>query len=148
MIVWDRTADCRTKPHDLRVSYRSSQTGRQTRGMPGPGNVSIITLGVGDVEASGRFYAALGWPHSKSSVDGTIHWFDVGGVTLAVNLGSRDAVDGALASAVAAGATVTLAPMTTDYGVYHACFADPDGHVWEVAWNPGFPVVDGRTVIP
>jgi predicted lactoylglutathione lyase len=152
--------------------------------MTGLENVSIITLGVADVEASARFYTALGWPRSEASVDGTIHWFDVGGfylgvyeevalavdsgltaddvrhrasaaagrgfrgVTVAVNLASREAVDAALATALDAGATQTLAPAMTDYDVYHACFADPDGHLWEVAWNPGFPVVDGRTVIP
>ena len=43
---------------------------------------------------------------------------------------------------------VTLPPQLTSYGVYHACFADPDGHVWEVAHNPAFPIVEGRTVIP
>ena len=146
--------------------------------MTGLGNVSIITLGVADVERSAAFYAALGWPRATRSVAGDICWFDVGGcylgvygtaalavdsgrsaadmrpagsfsgVTLAVNLGSADEVDAALARALAAGATQTLAPTMTDYEVYHACFADPDGHLWEVAWNPGFPIVDGRTVIP
>lgn len=146
--------------------------------MAGPGNVSIITLGVADVDRAAAFYTALGWPRSTRSVDGVILWFDVGGfylgvyeaaalavdsgygagdvrppgsfsgVTVAVNLGSAEEVDAALAAALAAGARQTLAPTTTDYEVYHACFADPDGHTWEVAWNPGFPIVDGRTVIP
>ncbi len=146
--------------------------------MTGLGTLTIVTLGVADVERSARFYSALGWTHATRSVEGVIHWWDLGGVylgvfeeaslavdsgaapdtvrsgpgfrgvTLALNLGSREAVDEALATALAAGATRTLEPVMTDYGVYHACFADPDGHVWEVAWNPGFPVVDGRTVIP
>ena len=146
--------------------------------MNGLGAVSIITLGVADVGRATAFYTALGYARSASSVEGVISWFDLGGcylgvyeegelavdsgfarddvragagfrgATIAVNLGSREEVDAALASALAAGATQTLAPAMTPYEVYHACFADPDGHVWEVAWNPGFPVVDGRTVIP
>jgi hypothetical protein len=144
----------------------------------GLGAVSIITLGVADVGRATEFYTALGYARSTRSVDGDISWFDVGGcylgvyeegelavdsgfdagdvragagfrgATIAVNLGSAEAVDGALAAALAAGARELLAPVMTDYEVYHACFADPDGHVWEVAWNPGFPIVDGRTVIP
>jgi hypothetical protein len=70
------------------------------------------------------------------------------GATYAINVGRREQVDGALAAAVAAGAVVTQEPLLTEYGVYHACFADPDGHMWEFAHNPGFPIVDGRTVIP
>jgi hypothetical protein len=146
--------------------------------MTGLGNVSIITLGVADVGRATAFYAALGWPRSTRSVEGDISWFDVGGfylgvyeasalaadtgysvgdvraagsfsgVTLAVNLGSAEEVDAALARALGAGARRTLAPTMTEYEVYHACFADPDGYSWEVAWNPGFPIVDGRTVIP
>ena len=146
--------------------------------MNGLGAVSIITLGVADVGRATEFYTALGYARATSSVDGAISWFDVGGcylgvyeerelavdsgfdagdvragtgfrgATVAVNLGSVEEVDAALAAAVAAGARQTLAPVMTHYGVYHACFADPDGHSWEVAWNPDFPVVDGRTVIP
>ncbi len=69
------------------------------------------------------------------------------GVTLAVNVRSDAEVDAALAVAVSAGARVTVAAVRTEYGVYHACFADPDGHVWEVA-NAGFPFEDGHVVIP
>lgn len=141
-----------------------------------PAALSIVTLGVADVERSAAFYRALGWPHASSSQAGIIHWFGLNGVwlglfdrsalaagsglpaspatggfngvTLAINLDSREAVDDALAAARTAGARVTLEPELTSYGVYHACFADPDGHVWEVAHNPGFPIVEGRTVIP
>jgi catechol 2,3-dioxygenase-like lactoylglutathione lyase family enzyme len=142
------------------------------------GSLSIITLGVADLDRSIAFYSAFGWPQAASSVPGVITWFDLGtvwlglypttdlaadsglrpgaarppgefsGVTLAINLGSRDAVGAALDTARAAGAHVTLDVADTDYGVYHACFTDPDGHVWELAYNPGFPIVDGRTVIP
>lgn len=145
---------------------------------PGLGAVSIVTLAVADVATSTTFYTALGYPQRSSSVEGVISWFDLGGchlgvyeegalavdtgypagavrpgpgfrgATLAVNLPSQEAVDAALARAVAAGATPLLDPVMTEYGVYHACFTDPDGHAWEVAHNPGFPIVDGRTVIP
>lgn len=145
--------------------------------MSGLGAVSIITLGVADVARATEFYTALGYVRSTASVDGVISWFDLGGcylgvyeegelaadsgfaaddvrpgpgfrgATVAVNLGSREEVDAALAAALAAGARQTLAPVMTGYEVYHACFTDPDGHAWEVAWNPGFPIVDGRTVI-
>jgi uncharacterized protein len=145
---------------------------------PGLGAVSIVTLAVADVAGSTAFYTALGYPQRSSSVDGVISWFDLGGcylglyeevalavdtgfpadavrpgpgfrgATIAVNLPSVEAVDAALARAVAAGATQTLAPVMTEYGVHHACFTDPDGHAWEVAYNPGFPIVDGSTLIP
>jgi hypothetical protein len=156
-----------------------------------PAYLTIVTLGVADLTRALRFYDALGWRRSASSVDGVIVWYDLGGVwlglfpehelaadsglpaapgapaapaaaragaggaatvfrgaTYALNVPDRSIVDGALAAAAGAGATVTLEPVETDYGVYHACFADPDGHVWEVAHNPGFPIVEGRTVIP
>jgi catechol 2,3-dioxygenase-like lactoylglutathione lyase family enzyme len=143
-----------------------------------PAALSIVTLGVADVERSAAFYAGLGWSHATSSQPGTIHWFGLdgvwlglferaalaadsgihvsdlapsgsfSGVTLAINLPGRAEVDRFLAAALGAGARQALAPELTPYGVYHACFADPDGHVWEVAHNPMFPIVDGRTVIP
>jgi catechol 2,3-dioxygenase-like lactoylglutathione lyase family enzyme len=140
--------------------------------------LSIVTLGVADVDASAEFYARLGWERASSSQPGTIHWFALGGlwlglfgreelaidsgfspaalpsegqfsgVTLAINLPSQAATDAALRTALDAGARLTLPAVMTSYGVYHACFADLDGHVWEVAYNPFFPIVDGRTVIP
>ncbi len=141
-----------------------------------PASLSILTLGVADLARSERFYAGLGWRKASSSVPGVISWFDLGsawlglfpdgalaadsgvpvpsgaqawrGATYAVNLPGRADVDQALAVAVRAGARVTVEPVLTEYGVYHACFADPDAHVWEVAHNPGFPIVAGRTVIP
>ena len=70
------------------------------------------------------------------------------GATYAINVERHEQVAQAVATAAAAGAVVTVEPVTTDYGVHHACFTDPDGHVWEVAHNPGFPIVDGRTTIP
>lgn len=54
----------------------------------------------------------------------------------------------ALSIVAPAGGQVTVRPVMSDCGVYHACFADPDGYVWEVAYNPASPMVEGRTVIP
>jgi uncharacterized protein len=138
--------------------------------------LSIVTLGVAELDRSIVFYTALGWRRASASVEGAISWFDLGGawlglypfgelavdsglpagpppsgfcgVTLAITLPAQAAVDDAVATAAAAGAVVTQPAVMTDYGVYHACFADPDGYVWEVAHNPGFPIVDGRTIIP
>ncbi|MBN9618537.1 MAG: VOC family protein, partial [Actinobacteria bacterium] len=62
------------------------------------------------------------------------------GVTLAVNVSSREAVDAALGAAEAAGARLAKPAQTTEWGGYHGYFADPDGHLWEVAHNPFWPL--------
>jgi predicted lactoylglutathione lyase len=140
-----------------------------------PARISIVTLGVADVERSARFYEKLGWERRASSIEGEIAWFGTadsylgifgwrdladdatmanptrgsfGGVTLAINVESSEAVDAALANAVAAGGSL-LKP-ATEFGFgYGGYFADPDGHPWEVVWNRGFPVgPDGRITIP
>jgi catechol 2,3-dioxygenase-like lactoylglutathione lyase family enzyme len=61
------------------------------------------------------------------------------GVALAQNVASEQAVRDTLAAAVAAGGRTIVAPETVDWGGYRGYFADPDGHAWEVAWNPGWP---------
>jgi predicted lactoylglutathione lyase len=139
--------------------------------------LSLVTLGVTDLERSTRFYQALGWPLSSASVPGTVSFFrtDGGllglygnedlaedsqqssiplgpgyrGFSLAINLESREEVDAALADAVAAGATVLKQPQTAEWGGYSGYFADPDGHAWEIAHNPFWPIgPDGRPVLP
>lgn len=62
------------------------------------------------------------------------------GVSLAINVASRAEVDDALAAAAAAGARITRAAEATDWGGYNGYFADPDGHAWEVAHNPFWPI--------
>ena len=64
------------------------------------------------------------------------------GVTLAINLESREAVDDAFATAERAGARIVKAPRAADWGGYSGYFADPDGHLWEIAHNPGWPLDD------
>ena len=72
-----------------------------------------------------------------------------GGIALAQNHRSRDAVDAAVAQAVAAGATLLKAPEATDWGGYSGYVADPDGHPWEIAHNPSWPLADdGSLTLP
>ena len=135
--------------------------------------VSLITLGVTDLHRARRFYEQLGWQGQE--VDETV-FFQTGGgalvlwardklaldcgvtddspegfdgVALAQNVSSTAQVDVVIAAAEQAGATVTKRPTETFYGGYAGCFADPDGHVWEIAHNPGFPMADdGSITIP
>lgn len=122
--------------------------------------VSLITLGVGDVARARAFYQALGFTLSSASQD-EVAFFDLGGVVLAVwsrtalaadvglplaegfggvalahNVHSPVEVDGVLARAVSAGATLLRPGHKTAWGGYSGYFADPDGHPWEVAHNP------------
>ncbi|MFI7488006.1 VOC family protein [Micromonospora echinaurantiaca] len=134
--------------------------------------ISLVTLGVADVARARAFYERLGWRGQEveetvffqagglalvlwgrakladdAGVDDPGGGF--GGLTLAQNVRSRDEVDDLLATAVAAGAEVTRPARETFYGGYAGCFADPDGHVWEIAWNPGFPLgPDGTITVP
>jgi uncharacterized glyoxalase superfamily protein PhnB len=72
-----------------------------------------------------------------------------GGIALAHNVGSREEVDAVVALAASLGAEVTRAPAETFYGGYAGAFRDLDGHVWEVAHNPGFGLrEDGSVVLP
>jgi predicted lactoylglutathione lyase len=139
-----------------------------------PARLGIVTLAVADVARSCAFFEALGWERASSSMP-EIAWFGVGGTwigvfgredlaadagvpaagsgfegfTLAVNVADRETVDASLATAVAAGGTLVKAPVTTDFGGYGGYFADPDGHLWEVMYNPGFPLdADGNVHIP
>jgi len=136
--------------------------------------VSLVTLGVSDLERSRRFYEALGWRGQEA--EGTVFFQaggmalvlwgrdllaadsgiaddegsgGFGGIALAHNVRSRDEVDAVVAAAADAGATVTRPPAETFYGGYAGCFTDPDGHVWEVAHNPGFTLTDdGSLILP
>lgn len=138
--------------------------------------ISLVTLGVRDVAASTAFYQALGFPLSSASVPGQVSFFRTTGgllglygaddladdaqlprsgsagfrgVSLAVNLADRAAVDEAIATAEAAGAQVLKPAQATEWGGYHAYFADPDGHAWEVAHNPFWPLDErGLPVLP
>lgn len=125
--------------------------------------INMITLGVKDMEESIRFYQdGLGFP--RMPFDGAVAFFelsgswlslypwkalaeDVGmpekgqgfrGVTLAHNVGSKAEVDAAMAQAQQAGAAIVKAAQDVFWGGYSGYFSDPNGHLWEVAWNPHF----------
>lgn len=135
--------------------------------------VSLVTLGVSDVRRARSFYEELGWVGQE--VEETVFFQSLGialvlwsreelaadcgltdeqvdgfgGVALAQNVRSGAEVDAVIASATRAGATVTRPPAKTFYGGYAGCFTDLDGHVWEIAHNPGFPLApDGSITIP
>ena len=135
--------------------------------------VSLITLGVADVARARSFYEQLGWQgqeveetvffraggivlvlwgRDKLALDAGVTEADgggFGGVVLAHNVRSAVEVDLVVAAAEAAGATVTQPPRETFYGGYAGCFSDPDGHVWEIAHNPGFTMgEDGSLTLP
>jgi predicted lactoylglutathione lyase len=134
--------------------------------------ISLVTLGVDDLARARAFYAALGWmgqeveetvfvqagpmalvlwDRAKLAADCGVP--DVGngfdGMVLAQNVRSAAEVDAVVAAAGEAGATVTRAPAPTFYGGYAGVFLDPDGHAWEIAFNPGFGLADdGALVLP
>jgi catechol 2,3-dioxygenase-like lactoylglutathione lyase family enzyme len=142
-----------------------------------PANLSIVTLGVRDLERSALFYRDLGWEQRGDLAQG-ITWFKTSGtwvglfgyaelaedaecepapaedlpayrgITLALNLPSVDAVDLAFARVREVGARIVKSPKKTEWGGYSGYFADPDGHLWEIAHNPYFPIDDqGRIEI-
>ena len=135
--------------------------------------VSLVTLGVADLGRARAFYEALGWKPGLAVED--VVFFQAGGmivglwsrarlaadagvaddgagfdgVVLAHNVRSPGEVDAVIAEAAAAGGVVTKRPAATEWGGYSGAFLDPDGHAWEVAHNPGFPLAaDGAIALP
>lgn len=124
--------------------------------------ISIITLGVDDLDRSVRFYQSLGLPLREGSKG--IAFFETVGTwlalfprtalaedagveptgsgsprfTLAHNVRTRDQVDSLLGTAVGVGARLVKPAQETSWGGYSGYFSDPDGFLWEVAWNPHF----------
>jgi predicted lactoylglutathione lyase len=137
--------------------------------------MTLLTLGVADVARATAFYERLGWRRSSETTSATA-FFDLGGpvlalwsrdaltedaglpppgeagsgdVALALNLESRAAVDTTLAEAVAAGGRLARPAGETFWGGYNGYFADLDGHLWEIAFNPHWPLdADGRVRLP
>jgi catechol 2,3-dioxygenase-like lactoylglutathione lyase family enzyme len=155
------------------VSERQS-TARGVRGGLMEPRITLVTLGVKDLDRAIRFYKdGLGWPMSGIS-GGDFAAFKLttgtalalyprhllaedakiadsggfGGITLAQNVASKEEVDTVLAQAVAAGGRLLKAAQDTDWGGYSGYFADPDGHPWEVAFAPAFELRDGRLILP
>ncbi len=139
--------------------------------------MSLVTLGVSDLERAVAFYRdGLGWPKSAAGGD-EVAFFKTGGVVIALfprasfaadagvdvedledgefsrfslahNVAEEEDVDSVLAQAAEAGATIVKEAQEIFFG-RHGFFADPDGFLWEVAWNPSFPMAaDGSIEVP
>ena len=127
--------------------------------------ISMITLGVGDLQRAIHFYeTGLQLPRMPMPAEADVAFFTLNGswlglyprsnlagdmdmapegsgfagFTLAHNLDSREAVDAQMEQALNAGATLVKAAHDTEWGGYCGYFTDPDGYVWEIAWNPHF----------
>ncbi len=136
--------------------------------------LSLITLGVADLGRATAFYEGLGWPRRVRSAHG-VAFFQLGGLglslypraelakdagvpldsrssqgfTLAYNTRRRDEVGEVLAQAEALGGQITQQAQDAVWGGHHGHFCDPDGFLWEVAWNPSFALKnDGSLVLP
>jgi catechol 2,3-dioxygenase-like lactoylglutathione lyase family enzyme len=134
--------------------------------------VSLITLGVRNLERAVAFYQdGLGWLLSGASVEGEVAFFRTGGTVLALwsrealaedanvdaegsgfsgfalahNVAQKEEVDSVLEEAVSAGATVIKEAQDVFFG-RSGYFADPEGYLWEVAWNPAFPMAEDGTI--
>lgn len=136
--------------------------------------ISLVTLGVGDLDRAASFYAAMGLKRHEGITDGVAFYqmggmilslfpraelaLDAGvdpagsgfsGIALAYNTRSEAEVDQVLAAAEVAGGRVVKPAARAPWGGWSGYFADPDGHLWEVAHNPGFPIAeDGTTSLP
>jgi catechol 2,3-dioxygenase-like lactoylglutathione lyase family enzyme len=133
--------------------------------------LSLVTLGVADLARSRRFYEdGLGWKRgndndavafyqmpggifalwSRAALADDTGVADSGasfsGMALAYNARSREEVDAVLAEARAAGADVVKPAHDTFWGGYSGYFADPDGHLWEVAHNPFWTIAADGSV--
>jgi hypothetical protein len=125
-------------------------------------NITLITLGVADVARATAFYERLGFVRSKTASQDDVSFFRAGGVVLALwgreaqiedanastlwngnggiavaqNVASEAEVDAVMATAEAAGARILKQAAKTFWGGYNGYFADPDGNLWEIAFNP------------
>jgi uncharacterized protein len=132
--------------------------------------VSLVTLGVRELARARAFYEALGWS-TRAEPDDDVVFFQAsgmivalwsrrslaedtgvedaggwGGITLAHNVRSPEEVDAVIEEARSAGATILREPATTFWGGYSAVFGDPDGHAWEIAYNPRWTIHDDGSV--
>ena len=137
-----------------------------------PQRITMITLAVADLTRSRKFYTDLGWVEADGGnemiafykiagqffalyakdalikdIGMPIHERSTGTITLATNYNSQKAVDAAFADAITAGAIAITKPAEVFWGGYSGNFADPDGHLWEVAHNPFWVMdADGQIV--
>lgn len=133
--------------------------------------LSLVTLAVRDLEAASGFYGRLGWQPGFANDDVAFYQLNgivlslwrrdamaaelgcdpaslgPGGIALAHNVGSAQHVDTTLAEAEEAGATIQ-APKKQPWGGYSGYVSDVDGHRWEIAWNPDWPIAADGGVRP
>lgn len=138
-----------------------------------PQRVTLVTLGVANLAASKAFYARLGW-REHGAQEGVAFYqmnglvlglfghddlaadqgrpgakLGTGAITLAQNFATEADVDDAFSLAIAAGGQSLKPPEKVFWGGYSGYWADPDGHVWEVAMNPFWPLAkDGSLTLP
>lgn len=138
-----------------------------------PQRITLVTLGVADLARAKAFYARLGW-HEHGTQESVAFYqlngmalalfgladlakdqgregaaLGTGAVTLAQNFPTEAEVDAAFDAAIAAGGTALKRPEKVFWGGYSGYWADPDGHVWEVAMNPFWPLADdGSLTLP
>jgi predicted lactoylglutathione lyase len=133
--------------------------------------LSLVTLGVSDLEGAVAFYAKLGWEVANDVEAQDVAFFQAGpmvialwhrdelasdsgvedgggwgGVTLAHNVASPEEVDVVISEAEEAGATIARAGAETVWGGYSGVFIDPDGHPWEVAHNPHWSIAEDGSI--
>jgi uncharacterized protein len=137
--------------------------------------LSLITLGVANLNRSVAFYEELGWTRAMRAAEG-VAFFQLGGIglslyplsdlaadaglpaeslppfrgiALAHNVKRREDVDSLVTILMRLGASVVKPPEAKFWGGYGAYVSDPDGHLWEIAWNPSFPLDEaGNIAIP
>ncbi|MGV6810768.1 MAG: VOC family protein [Brevirhabdus sp.] len=133
--------------------------------------ITLITLGVADLNRSRAYYERLGWEPEETPPN--VAFYDMGGAkfglfpldmlaaeqgrdagalgmgaqTLAQNFETQAEVDAQFARALAAGATPVTEPVATNWGGYSGYVADPDGHIWEFAFNPFWPLDDAGRIV-
>ena len=139
-----------------------------------PARLTLVTLGVADVARATSFFEALGWRKSSAS-DDEVSFFQLGGmalsvfgrqaladdatvpsegagfsgISLAINPESEAEVDRVAAEWVSCGGTMVKRPHRVVWGGYSGYVKDLDGHLWELAHNPGFPLLaDGSVQLP
>ncbi|MDK3017706.1 VOC family protein [Pseudodonghicola flavimaris] len=138
-----------------------------------PQRITLITLGVADLDRARGFYAALGWTPVQAQ-EGIVFYqlrgqvlglfgraalaedqqrpdaeLGTGAITLAQNFTTEAEVDAAFAAALKAGARGLKPPQQVFWGGYSGYYADPDGHVWEVAMNPFWTLdAEGGLTLP
>lgn len=136
--------------------------------------VTLVTLGVADLARAQDFYGRWGWTPHPSDADGVAFYqmqgaalalfpldelaadqgrpaapLGTGAITLAQNCADKAETDAVFDAGIAAGGTILKRPESVFWGGYSGYLADPDGHVWEIAWNPMWPLdKDGALTLP